>query len=509
MKIIKGRCGVALSTILGVAAALPFTSALAGKNDDTLRAALHLEIANLDAYYDSAGSVVVMNRHIWDPLFFIDPATSELVPALASGSSFIDDKTLDVTLRKGVIFHDGSVMDAADVAYTLNWIKDPANKIKSVSNANWIDRVEILDPYKVRIHMKKPNALALRFLSLFPIHPEGVYEKHGVAAMNIEPIGTGPYRVKSMDLGKKYVLERFDEHYADSPKGRAKIANLEISIIPEPATQIAEMMSGKLNWIYKVPADQSSQMTRMKSLSVESKPTSRMMYIVLDAAGRTGPDSPFKSLKVRQAIAHAIDRQGIVTALVQGGAQVLHAFCFPQDFGCPKDAVQYEYNPGKARQLLAEAGYPNGFEVTFSAWRDRPYVEAIMSNLADVGIKANLNFIKLAPLRGQWESGELPMVYGSIGSRIEDIGNFVPTFFGKSKRDIAQDDEVASLLSKAGSSMDEETRRQLNYQALRRIADQALAVPMFSDNMNFVMSSDVMVPSDSGGTPHFYRAEWR
>ena len=509
MKAMKGLSVATMRMILGVVGMLPSAMIYADQKNDTLRAALQLEIANLDAYYDSAGSVVVMNRHIWDALFYIDPATSELVPALAANSSFVDDKTLDVTIRKGVVFHDGSTMDANDVAYTLNWIKDPANKIKSVSNANWIDRVEILDSHQIRIHMKKANALALRFLSLFPIHPEGIYEKHGIAAMNIEPIGTGHYRVKSMDLGKKYVLERFDNHYAESPKGQAKIANLEVSIIPEPTTQIAEILSGNLYWIYKVPADQSGQMTSMKSLIVESKPTSRMMYIVLDASGRTGPDSPFKELKVRQAIAHAIDRQGIVTALVQGGARVLHAFCFPQDFGCPKDVVQYDYDPAKARQLLSEAGYPNGFEATFSAWRDRPYVEAIMSNLADVGIKVTLNFTKLAPLRGQWEKGELPMVYGSIGSRVDDIGNFVPTFFGKSKRDIAQDYEVAALLSQAGSSMDEEVRRQLNYQALRRIAKEALAVPMFSDNMNFVMSSKVQVPSDSGGTPHFYRAELR
>ena len=481
-----------------------------GQNTDTLRAALQLDIANLDAYYDSAGSVVVMNRHIWDTLYFIDPTNNELVPALASGSSFLDDKTLDVTLRRGVKFHDGSDMDANDVAYTLNWIKDPANKIKSVSKATWIEKVDILDTHKVRIHMKKPNALALRFLSLFPIHPEGIYEKHGVAAMNIEPIGTGPYRVKSMDLGKKYVLERFDDHYSESPKGRAKIANLEVSIIPEPATQIAEIMSGNLDWIYKVAADQATELSSVKSLEVESKPTSRTMYIVLDAAGRTGPDSPFKSLKVRQAVAHAIDRQGIVKALVKGGAQVLDAFCFSQDFGCPKDNLkQYSYDPEKARQLLTEAGYPDGFEVTFSAWRDRPYVEAIMSNLADVGIKVKLNYIKLTPLRKQWENGELPMVYGSIGSRVSDIGNFVPTFFGKSKRNIAGDEEVSSLLIQAGESMDEETRRQLSYQALRRVSEQALAVPMFSDNMNFVHSSKVVVPSDSGGTPHFYLAEWK
>ena len=200
MKAMKGLSVATMRMILGVVGMLPSAMIYADQKNDTLRAALQLEIANLDAYYDSAGSVVVMNRHIWDALFYIDPATSELVPALAANSSFVDDKTLDVTIRKGVVFHDGSTMDANDVAYTLNWIKDPANKIKSVSNANWIDRVEILDSHQIRIHMKKANALALRFLSLFPINPEGIYEKHGIAAMNIEPIGTGPYRVKSVDL---------------------------------------------------------------------------------------------------------------------------------------------------------------------------------------------------------------------------------------------------------------------------------------------------------------------
>ena len=99
-----------------VAALLIPAKGFSGQNTDTLRAALQLDIANLDAYYDSAGSVVVMNRHIWDTLYFIDPTNNELVPALASGSSFLDDKTLDVTLRRGVKFHDGSDMDANDVA---------------------------------------------------------------------------------------------------------------------------------------------------------------------------------------------------------------------------------------------------------------------------------------------------------------------------------------------------------------------------------------------------------
>lgn len=481
----------------------------AGKADDTLNAALQIEIANLDTYYDSAGSVVVMSRQIWDALFFIEPKTSALVPALAASHKFIDDLTLEIELRQGVKFHNGKQLDADDVVYTLNWIKNPDNKVRTITPPGWMSKVEKLDQHRVRISMKEPTALALRFLSVFPIYPAGTYDKAGPAAMNINPIGTGPYQVVSVDPGKRFVLRRFEEHYAQSPKGRPAIRNLIMRIIPDPGTQSAEVLSGRLDWIYMVDSDQAEGLKRSPRLSVESKPTSRVMYLVMDAAGRSGEKSPFKNLLVRQAISHAIDRQGIVSALVQGGAQVLNAFCFPKDFGCPGDAVAYDYSPTKARALLAKAGYPNGFTVTLAAWRDRPYVEAIMGNLAAVGIKTDLKYINLTPLRDQWNRGELPLIYGSIGSQIEDVGNFIPEFFGKTQRDLARDDELAELLKRADASTDENVRRDFSHKALRRIASEAFALPLFSDNMNFVTTKDLSVPSDNGGAPLFYRAEWK
>jgi len=493
----------ATAASLVASAALP-TKAEA--TNDTVRAAFQIEMASLDNYYDTAGSVTVISRHIWDAMFYIEPETSELVPALAESHRFIDDTTLEITLRKGVKFHNGKELTADDAVYTLNWIRNPDNAVRTITSPKFIVDVVKVDSHTLRIATDGPIALALRFLSVFPIYPAGTYDA-GPGAMNENPIGTGPFRVVSAEPGRQYVLERFSDYYPDSPKGQPQIQTLNLRIIPEPSTQMAELISGGIDWIYAFGSDQVANLSRSNDIEVGGVATSRMMYIVMDAAGRTG--SPLADIRVRQALSHAVDRRTIVDALVQGGAQPLDAFCYPGDFGCPSDVVTYTYDPDRARALLAEAGYPDGFEITLSAWRDKPIVEAVMGYLAEVGIKADLNYAKLAPLREQWEAGELPMVYGSIGSQLSDVGNFVPTFFGQTARDLAQDAQVAEWLRLANASTDEETRREYDYKALRRIAEQAYALPLFSDNTNFAVRRGLTVPIDSTGMPHFYRARWQ
>ena len=483
--------------------------ALADKADNTVHAALTIEIANLDNYYDTAGSVTLLSRQIWDALYFIEPETAELVPALAAGHTYIDDTTIEIELRKGVKFHDGRDLTADDVVYTLNWIRNPDHSVRTITSPKFISAVERVDDHRVRILLNEPTALALRFLSVFPIYPAGTYDTLGEAAMNTNPVGTGPFRVTGIEPGREYVLERFADHYADSPKGAAQIERLVVRVIPEPSTQIAELISGGIDWIYAFGADQAENLAQVSGVEVGGVATSRMMYMVMDAAGRTGDDSPFANILVRQAVAHAIDRPTLVAALVQGDAQPLDAFCYPDNFGCPAEVARYAYDPDRARALLAEAGYPDGFSTTLSAWRDRPIVEAVMGFLGEVGIRTELNYSKLAPLREQWEAGTLPVVYGSIGSQLSDVGNFVPTFFGLTKRDLARDEQVAEWLRLGNAATDPEVRRNYSQMALQRIAEQAYAVPLFSDNLNFAVRQGLSVPIDSTGMPHFYRARWQ
>lgn len=506
----KTRKFVSFITVLFTAVFAFSGMGIAGKADDTLNVALKLEITNLDSYYETAGSVHVIKPHIWDGLLYVDPISLEVKPSLAKSYKFIDNLTLEFELEENVTFHDGTGFDADDVVYTLNWVADPANKVKQKNAVKWIKSAEKINQFKVRVHFKEPTPVALQFFaSYLMIYPEGIYA-NGTSVMNETPVGTGPYMVKSLTPGKEYILEKFDGYFKNSPKGVPAIKNINIRIISETTTQIAEVMSGGLDWIYKVPTEQVENLGQRKNLSVDSNATMRISYMLMDSAGRSDDNSPLKNLKVRQAISHAIDRQGIVNALVGGNSKVIHAFCFPTNFGCPDDVTQYEYNPEKAKKLLAEAGYPNGFTTKLAAWRDRPYVEAMQNNLAAIGIKAELVYMKLASLKKLWFSGELPLVYGSWGGGgINDVGNIVPLFFTKSTRDLAQDDEVADWINSAGLSADPSVREQHYFNALRKIAKEAFVLPMFSDNMNYVFTKDLKFAPSATGNPHFYLSQWK
>ena len=485
-------------------------TAMAGKDDDTLNVALELEMTNLDSYYETAGSVHVIKPHIWDGLLYVDPVSLEVKPSLAKSYKFIDNLTVEFELEKNIKFHDGTDFDADDVVYTLNWVANPDNKVKQKNAVEWLSSAEKIDQFNVRVHFKEPNPVALQFFAGYlMIYPEGIYD-NGTSVMNEKPVGTGPYMVTSLTPGKEYILKRFDGYFKNSPKGIPAIQNINIRIIAETTTQIAEVMSGGLDWIYKVPAEQMENLEQRKNLSVDSNATMRISYLLMDSAGRSDENSPLKKLKVRQAISHAIDRQGIVKALVGGKSKVIHAFCFPTNFGCPADATQYEFNPEMAKKLLAEAGYPDGFTTKLAAWRDRPYVEAMQNNLATIGIKAELVYMKLASLQKLWFGGELPLIYGSWGGGgINDVGNIVPLFFTKSTRDLAQDDEVADWITSAGLSADPKVRELNYFKALRKIAQEAFVLPMFADSMNYVYTKDLEFTPSATGNPHFYLSKWK
>src|SRR3546814_11090605 len=134
----------------------------------------------------------------------------------------------------------------------------------------------------------------------------------------------------------------------------------------------------------------------------------------MDAAGRGG-DHPFTKLKVRRAVAHAIDREAIAKNLVGGVSKVVHAPCYPSQVGCTQDVPKYEYDPEKAKALLAEAGYPDGFETDLYAYRDRQYTEAAMGYLQAVGIRTNLKYLQYQELRGNVWAGKAPSYHTTRG----------------------------------------------------------------------------------------------
>ena len=483
----------------------------AGKSDNSLNFAVDTLPENADAYFNVDRIGIVLARCIWDSLLYLDPQTYEYKPLLATSYKWVDNQTIDFLLREGIRFHNGEVFDSDDVVYTLNFVSNPQNGAKNQNNVNWIDRAEKLGKYAVRVHLKHVFPAALEYLSgSLPIYPNEYYAKVGPSGMGLKPVGTGPYRVEEIEPGKKIVMTRNAEYFAGSPKGIPSIAKIVGRAIPEVNTQVVELMSGKLDWLWRLDADQAENLRRVSKVKVLTGNTMRIGYLQFDAANKTNTNPPTTNVLVRKAIAHAIDRQTIVDRLVRGESQVIHSACFPTQFGCTQDVVKYEYNPKKAIELLRQAGFENGFKIDLYAYRDRPLVEAIIGYLKEVGIDAEIRFQKYAAVRDGVRNGKIAFDFLTWGSfSINDVSAITSVFFKGGQDDTYQDKQVAAWLDIADSSIDQGIRKSNYKKALQRIAEQAYWVPLWSYCSNYAVAKDLDFRPSPDEITRFFLCRWK
>ncbi|MCY4005500.1 MAG: ABC transporter substrate-binding protein [Rhodobacteraceae bacterium] len=491
------------------AVALPFP-VMAGSDDNSLKIAFTREMDTLNPFLNTTREGVILSRHVWDGLLHRDQATGEYVGNLATSWAWIDDTTLEFTLREGVTFHNGEPFNADDVVYTMNFVADPENGVNPQRNVSWIKEAVKIDDFTVRILTDGPFPAALEFLSgPVVVLPDTYFAEVGPEGMATAPIGSGPYEVTESVPGESLTLTRFADYHAGSPKGTASIDTIIWRTIPEANTRIAEMLSGGLDWIWQVPADQADRLAATGRYNVVNESTMRIGYLYFDASDRHG-ETPFDDLRVRQAVSHAVNRQAIVDNLLKGASEVVHSACFPSQFGCDTTVTRYEYDPEKAKALLAEAGYPDGFEIPFVAYRNRDYAEAMMADLANVGIRTSLDYKKYAATRDQIQAGEVPFAFMTWGSySINDISAITSIFFKGGIDDYARDPEVIGALDTGDTVTDPEVRRAAYSQALNRIADQAYWLPLFSYNSNYVFDLDLNFTPTPDEIPTFYNASWQ
>jgi peptide/nickel transport system substrate-binding protein len=453
----------------------------------------------------------VLQRAVWDGLIYRDPETNEYKGNLATDWEWIDDKTLELNLREGVTFHNGDAFDADDVVATINFVANEENGVKTQRNVNWMDSAEKVDEFTVRINTTDVFPAAIEFLSgPVSMYPAEYYAEVGPSGMGLQPVGTGPYKVVEVVPGQRFILER-NENYHDSPKGQPTIGTIDIRTIPDVNTQIAELFSGSLDLIWQVPADQAERLAMMNDqFIVENESTMRVGYLSMDAAGRSSMDpNPFQDLRVRQAVNYAIDRNALVDNLLKGASKIVWTPCFPSQFGCDQNVTEYPYNPELAEELLAEAGYPDGFETDFYAYRDRDYAEAITSFLNAVGIETNFKMLQYSALRELNMRGEVPISFQTWGSySVNDASAMVSQFFKHGSLDSTRDDQTLEWLTVADTSNDPATRREYYTKALQRIADEAYWAPMFSYNTNYVTSKEVAYTPTADEVLRFTTMTW-
>ena len=497
------------TTALGLS--VPLGGAMADKASNSVRFAYDQAPESVDPFFNNVRVGVIIGQHVWDTLVYRDPETGEYKGQLATDWRQIDDRTIEFDLREGVTFHNGEEFNADDVVYTLNFVADPENKVVTQNNVSWIEKAEKIDDYTVRVTTKEPFPAAIEYLAgPVVIHPNEYYEKVGPEGQNLNPVGTGPYKVTNYVPGKSITLTKNENYFADSPKPQPEIETVEIRFIPDRQTQMAEMLSGGLDFIMHVPKDQADQLENVPHLQVESGETMRIVFLNVNAQENT-PNPALKDERVRKALIHAIDRQAIVDSIVGEGSRVLHTICFPSQFGCTDEgATRYEYDPEKAKQLLAEAGYPNGLDVTIHAYRERNQTEAIINYLREAGINADLNFLQYAAMREQVRANQAQLAHQTWGSfSVNDVSASTPHYFGGGPDDVTDDPEVIALLEKGNTSVDPEARKEAYKEALALIADKAYGVPLWSLPVYYVATADLDFKAYPDEMPRFWEMSWK
>jgi peptide/nickel transport system substrate-binding protein len=244
---------------------------------------------------------------------------------------------------------------------------------------------------------------------------------------------------------------------------------------------------------------------------VQSGETMRVGFLTLDGVGSSSPNSPFKDIRVRQAINYAVNRKGMAGSVVRGGSQPVYAPCFRTQFGCEtKAVVQYEYNPAKAKALLAEAGYPKGFDTDLYAYREREYAEALIGDLHKIGINARLHYMKYSAMQAEYRAGRTPMTFQAWASfSVNDTSAFTGVWFKGGADDTSKDPQVKKWLDAADGSIDAAVRKDNYSRALQKISQQAYWAPLFSYSTNYVYTSALSFQGYPDELPRFYEASWK
>jgi peptide/nickel transport system substrate-binding protein len=493
------------------AASLPL-GAFAGKADDSVVVAQQLTFPNVDPYFNSAVAGRSLAEDVWDTLIYREPHTGALVGLLATDWRWIDERTLELDLRRGVTFHDGSPFDADDVVYTFRFASDPASGGMNPSVAQRIAGIDKVDTYRVRMRFKQAFPAAPAFLASqrHVVHPSDYYARVGPKGMNEKPIGTGPWRITEHTIGKVIKLARNPSYFRDGPKSVPTLATAEIRFIPDPQTRVAEVVAGGVDLITDIGRDQAEQLRGRPRLRVAT--TESVTYTTLRMNAR--PDTPapaLRDVRVRQAIMHSIDRRTIAEHLLGEHARVLDTDCVPSLFGCETAGVRhYEYDPERARTLLADAGFPNGLELDLHAFFDRNQAEALMGYLEAVGIRTHLHFLQGPAVTRARRAGRVALVQTGNGSGgVYDFGVSVAVFFDFSVDDLSHDPEVRDLFARGDAAMDPDARKAAYGAALRLIAERAYVLPLFTLTRYYVTHESLVFEPRDDDILRLWAMAWR
>jgi peptide/nickel transport system substrate-binding protein len=448
---------------------LPFHSAKAVPKDSVV-IAQGIDATTLDPHmrWDTAAINILMN--IYDFLLVRSPDL-KIQPLLASSYKIVNDTTWELNLRQGVKFHNGEDFNAAAVKFSLERLADPKNKLQQTA-LQIIERVDIINEYRVHVITKKPFPyLDAQLTNVGAVIPPKYFQEKGQSHFSLHPVGTGPYKLVRWAKDDQLEVEANLDYW----RGVPRIKRAVFRPIPEDTSRVAGLQTRELDVIVNIPPNLANLMNWKGRSTVAKIPSARTVFLVLENT-KGGPTA---DVRVRRAIAQAIDQDKIIKSILEGNAFKLASPLSKYQFGYDPSIKPYDYNPAQAKKLLADAGYPDGFDLPINSpsgryLKDKEVVEAIIGDLRKVGINASIRVLEWGSYMTQLYARKLGPAYllGWGGLTFDADGTFFPLFRTGQALSNFNSPKLDALLEQARSTMDREKRQKLYADASQVIKEE-------------------------------------
>ena len=486
---IPGLGGLSLAVVL--AAAAPDATA----QPKPLVVVQSGEAATLDWHMHCDKNAHEPDRQIFDTLLKRNTKTLQLEGNLAESWRALNYTTWQFKLKRGVTFHNGEPFDAAAVKFSIERMLDPKQGAPGRTSIQTIDRVEVVDPYTVNVITKTPFPLLPVRMSpghcgTVGIVPPKYVAQVGDAGFAVKPVGTGAYRFVEWVKDERLVLDANRDYHRGAPA----IERLVFRPIPELTTRVAALLAGQADLVSDIPPD---QVGRIKASGIARVEVSTLGgFVIMVKLTNNLMPGPWQDARVRKAINHAIDMDTIIKTVLEGYGHVLGAQLEKEAFGFNPNIKWWGYDPERAKTLLREAGYANGFEMTLHApnrryMNDIEVMQAMAQMLGKVGIKAKVEVWEQSVYTTKWRKRELLPAYMTAwgGAGIFDGDLLVNSLHSKSALAIHNNEALDKILEEAQGTNDPEKRKALYWKAQEMILEDAPIVKAYQQAHIFGISN--------------------
>jgi peptide/nickel transport system substrate-binding protein len=502
--VVRRLCSLALALIVvpGLAWAAPQGKIVIAQGVDP---------TTLDTQNQQETPASVVASHLFDTLVERDQ-NLKIVPALAEElPKLVAPTTWEVKLRRGVKFHNGEEFNAESVKWSLERVK---TGLRASSNFRPIEKVDIVDPYTVRVQTSKPwpifpTIMTSRQASMYP--PKA-YAGKDSAFISKNPIGTGPYKLVRWSKDEEIVLEANDQYWRGAPK----IKTVVFRPIPDDAVRVAALQNGEVDVAVNIPPHLANIINNHPKIFLSTAPSIRtlqLMFVTHEYDAQHKLVGPYKGVtadkRVRQAIAYALDVDEIIKGVLDGKAMRTATLLTPLHFGYDPALKPIKQDLGKVKQLLTEAGFPGGLELSLNSpqgryVRDKEVAEAVTGQLTKAGIKTQLKTFEFVSYLNTlvyvhkpgpvwligWGTGtvDAETVYGPLFRTGSNLGNYHNADFD-------------GMVDQAQTQMDEKQRLATYHRINKLWIDDMPAVPLYqqldlygaSKRLNWKARSDELI----------------